>query len=207
MPIEAILFDADGVIQRPAADRQSRWLALAGGSTDDVNRFKNAVFALERPCHVGEGDFVSAFQRLLESWKCGGSLDDALRMWTAIEPDGCVIELIAALRASGVACHLATNQEAYRARYMTETLNYGNHFDRLFFSCHLGCSKPDSRYFTAVLAALDLAPESVLFIDDMEANIASARAVGIRAELFEVEPGAVAAKEMQRILARHGVIL
>ena len=207
MQIKAILFDADGVIQRPAADRQSRWVALAGGSAEDVHRFKLAVFTVERPCHDGVGDFVSAFQDVLDSWKCGGSLEDALRMWTAIETDAPVMELIAAVRASGVACHLATNQEPYRARYMTETLNYRNHFDRLFFSCQLGCSKPDSRYFTTVLAALDLAPENVLFIDDVEANTKSAEAVGMRAELFNAEPGAFAAREMRRILVQHGIAI
>src|SRR5215471_1486171 len=207
MPIEAILFDADGVIQRPTADRQFRWIALAGGSADDVHRFKHAVFAVERPCHDGVGDFVTSFRNVLAEWNCKGSLDDALRMWTSIEADAPVMDLIAVVRASGVNCHLTTNQEPYRARYMTETLNYRSHFDRLFFSCHLGCSKPDRRYFTSVLSDLGHAPDNLLFIDDVEENVAAARSEGIRAELFEAEPGVQSVNEMRRILNRHGVTL
>jgi hypothetical protein len=46
MPVEAILFDADGVIQRPTADRQARWTALTGGAEAAVvSRFKSDIFA------------------------------------------------------------------------------------------------------------------------------------------------------------------
>ena len=114
------------------------------------------------------------------------------------------MDVIATVRKSGVRCFLATNQEAYRALHMTEQLHYGRIFDRLFFSCELGCSKPDPRYFTAILAAANLTPDATLFIDDVEANVRAAESVGIRAELFTAEPGTDAVREMRRILARYG---
>src|SRR5881394_3543076 len=183
MPIDAILFDADGVIQRPTADRPARWTALVGGADDDVvSRFKQDVFEVERPCHSGNGDFLAGLRDVLAKWNCADLYEDALRTWTAIEVDQPVVELIGTVRKSGVRCYLATNQEAYRARHMTEQLHYGRIFDRLFFSCELGCSKPDPRYFTAILAAANLTPDATLFIDDVEANVRAAESVGIRAE-------------------------
>ncbi len=205
MPIEAILFDADGVIQRPTADRRAQWTALVGGADEAVGRFKCDIFAAERPCHDGDGDFLSALHEVLVRWNCTGSLDDALRAWTAIEVDSDIVELIAGIRASGMPCHLATNQEPYRARHMTEKLNYRAVFDRLFFSCELGCSKPDPRYFRTILDALSLPPEAVLFIDDTQPNIAAAQDLGIRAELFGADTATDAVQEMQRILLRHGI--
>jgi putative hydrolase of the HAD superfamily len=206
MPVEAILFDADGVIQRPTADRQARWTALIGGAEAAVvSRFKNDIFAAERPCHDGNGDFLSALREVLVNWNCADLYDDAVRTWTAIEVDQPVVELIATVKVSGMPCYLATNQEPYRARHMTEQLNYGRIFDRLFFSCELGCSKPDPRYFTAVLAAANLTPDTTLFIDDTEANIRVAESLGIRAELFEAERGMDAVREMRRIFTRHGI--
>ena len=205
MPIDTILFDADGVIQRPTADRPARWTALLGGADDEVvGRFKQDVFAVERPCHSGDVDFLAALRDVLAKWNCAHAYEDALRTWTAIEVDQPVVELIAAVRMSGVRCYLATNQEPYRARHMTEQLHYGRLFDRLFFSCELGCSKPEPRYFTAILAAATLNPDTTLFIDDTEANVRAAESVGIRAEVFTAEPGSDAVREMRRILTRHG---
>jgi putative hydrolase of the HAD superfamily len=90
---------------------------------------------------------------------------------------------------------------------MREVLEYGKVFDRLFFSCEIGCSKPNPSYFTAILDALKIAPHAVLFIDDVEANVAAASSVGIRAELFAPESPAEAVAEMHRILFRHGLQL
>jgi putative hydrolase of the HAD superfamily len=206
MPVEAILFDADGVIQRPTADRQARWTALIGGADAAVvSRFKMDIFAAERPCHDGNGDFLSALREVLVKWNCADLYEDAVQTWTAIEVDLSVVELIATVKQSGVPCYLATNQEPYRARHMTEQLNYRRIFDRLFFSCELGCSKPDPRYFTAVLAGANLTPDTTLFIDDTEANIRVAESLGIRVELFQAEAGTDAVREMQRIFSLHGV--
>jgi putative hydrolase of the HAD superfamily len=206
MRVEAVLFDADGVVQRPTADRRAQWRALLGGADESVGRFKCDIFAVERPCHDGGGDFLLALREVLARWNCSGTVDDALRAWTAIEVDRGITGLIAKVRASGIPCHLATNQEPYRARYMSEVLDYPQVFDRMFYSCELGCSKPDPRYFQAILGALDLAPQSVLFIDDVEANIAAANSIGIRAELFAPVHEVDAVIEMQRILSRYHIL-
>ncbi|RPI53967.1 MAG: HAD family hydrolase [Acidobacteria bacterium] len=205
MGVEAILIDADGVLQRPTADRHAQWRALLGGADEAVGRFKCDIFAVERPCHDGGGDFLSALRDVLVRWNCTGSVDDALRAWTAIEVDRGITELIGRVRASGVACHLATNQEPYRARYMSEVLDYPSVFDRTFYSCELGCSKPDPSYFRAIIESLNLPPQAVLFIDDMAANVAAADSIGIRAELFAPVMAGDAVDEMQRILCRHGI--
>lgn len=207
MRVEAILFDADRVVQRPTADRHEQWRALVGGVDEAVRPFKHDIFTAERPCHDGSGNFVSALRDVLARWNCRGSVDDALRAWTAIAIDQAVIDLIAKVRASGVRCHLATNQEPYRARHMREALRYGQAFDRLFFSCEMGCSKPDPAYFTMILESLNVAPDAVLFIDDMEANVAAAESVGIRAELFAPESPATAAAELHRILVGYQITL
>jgi putative hydrolase of the HAD superfamily len=203
--VEAILFDADGVVQRPTADRQAQWRALVGGVDEAVKPFKLDIFTVERPCHDGSGDFVSALRDVLAKWNCCGSVEDALRAWTAIHVDQGVIDLIAKVRATGVPCHLATNQERYRARHMREVLGYGKAFDRLFISCEMGCSKPDPAYFGMIVQSLNVAPDAILFIDDVEANVAAAETVGIRAELFAPESPETAAAELHRILAGHQI--
>lgn len=84
------------------------------------------------------------------------------------------------LRRRGVVCHVASNQQAARAQFMSETLDYQSLFDGAFYSCFVGAAKPDEAFFRRALAALRYNAASVLFIDDREANVAAARAVGLR---------------------------
>ena len=61
---------------------------------------------------------------------------------------------------------------------MSETLGYRDLFDRQFYSCYLGHAKPSRAYFEQVLAALQLPPDRVLFLDDQEDNVAGAGELG-----------------------------
>ena len=69
--------------------------------------------------------------------------------WFAAEP--AVVALIGELRAAGIGCHLATNQQAYRRAIMQDERGYGEWFDQTFYSCDLGLAKPDPAYFRAIL--------------------------------------------------------
>jgi putative hydrolase of the HAD superfamily len=201
--IAAVLFDADGVMQRPADVRHALWVQLLGGDATSVDGFLRDMSAIERPAYHGEGDFVGAIPEVLARWRCTGTVDDALRAWTAIEADPGILAIIAAIRASGIACCLATNQEPYRGRYMSETMEYRRVFDAQFYSCELGLSKPDPAYFTTILETLQLAPERILFIDDNEPNVRAAQSVGLWAEVFAPEAGTAPVDAMRALLGRH----
>jgi HAD superfamily hydrolase (TIGR01509 family) len=203
MTISTILFDADGVVQYPPANRRAMFAELLGGRDDAVDGFVRALSGVERACYQGQGDFRAGLPDLLGQWNCAGSADDLLRAWTAIQVDAEVARLIAAVRASGVLCCLATNQEPLRRRHMSETLDYGALFDRQFYSCDLGVAKPDPRYFDAILERLSRPPQEVLFIDDIEANTQAAASIGIHTETFTPRSGTRPADEMRRVLGRY----
>lgn len=69
-------------------------------------------------------------------------------------------------------------------------------------SIRVGSGSPSRtlRYFRALLARLELQPDTVLFLDDREANVASARAVGLHAEQFLVDAGP---SQLERLLAGY----
>src|SRR2546425_6993957 len=97
MAIQAILFDADGVIQRPSARRRGAWQSLLGPERD-VDEFVAAVFEVERRALEGGADFIGALSGLLVEWGCRGSLQDAPAAWTMIEPDVEMTQIIQTLR-------------------------------------------------------------------------------------------------------------
>lgn len=63
-----------------------------------------------------------------------------------------------------------------------------------------GARKPDAAYFRAGLAALGAQPHEVLFADDRPENLAAAAALGVVAE------GVTTLAQLERALARHGVL-
>lgn len=204
MKITTILFDADGVVQWPKPDRRAMWIELLGARHQVVDEFFQALLDLERTCYRGERDFVAALPDLLRDWRCAGTVDDLLRAWTAIKVDAEVLALVRTVRAAGVICCLATNQEPFRGRYMSQTLGYGAVFDHQFYSCELGFHKPDAKYFGAILNRVGRSPQEVLFIDDKEPNTMAAASIGIHAQTFTPKPGTSPVDEMRRVLSDYG---
>jgi putative hydrolase of the HAD superfamily len=202
----AILFDADGVIQRFGVDYRAICMGLLGTRAGEVDRFLTEIFETERPALTGARSFGSALSALLPRWNLAHRIDDVLGIWTAIETDPAMLEAIAALRTAGIACCLATNQNDHRRAYMSRGLGYAELFSREFYSCELGFAKPDPRYFRALVAALGLPPGRLLFIDDHEANVAAARDVGLQAALFKADRSTSLAT-LRALLAEHRIRL
>ncbi|OGM79397.1 hypothetical protein A2366_00195 [Candidatus Woesebacteria bacterium RIFOXYB1_FULL_33_9] len=57
-------------------------------------------------------------------------------------------------------------------------------FDKLYCSSQLGISKPNSRIFKYVLDDLKIKPREMLFIDNQDNNIESAKKLNINTILF-----------------------
>ncbi|HEY3556802.1 MAG TPA: HAD-IA family hydrolase [Kribbella sp.] len=201
MSSRVVLFDADGVVQRPTLDWWSRLTALV---PSDGDAFVAELMAAEQPALVGKVDFTDALADVLQRWNSTATLDEALEPWTWFAAEPAVVELIQTLRAAGIGCHLATNQHAYRRAVMQDERGYGAWFDHTFYSCDLGLAKPDPAYFRAILGTLDVPASDVLFIDDNEANVAGARSVGVQAELYDLSAGVPALVELLR---RHDLPL
>ncbi|SEM74979.1 HAD-IA family hydrolase [Bradyrhizobium sp. OK095] len=201
--IETILFDADGVLQRP----QTRWrLAFAALPTlvEDglLDQFTRDILVVEAAFLECEDDFAAAVYELVS--RVGHGLDTAaiLAILNAIEVDAAIMNVVQSIRSLGTKCYLTTNQQVHRARHMSEALNYAGLFDGEFYSCRMGVAKPKPGYFEHVLAALKQPAESILFLDDRSENVAAAIQVGMRAEVFD---GVAGASALLDLLAKHGV--
>jgi putative hydrolase of the HAD superfamily len=182
MPIRAVLFDADGVVIFPW--RFARHLAREREITPEMTHgFFHGVF---EECLVGRADLKQVLPPFLRQWGWHGSVDDFVAIWLEMENavDGRILALIRALRGSGLSCCLVTSQERYRAEYMRATMGFAELFDRLFFSCELGCQKPDHAYYQIVETELGLEGQEILFWDDSAVNVASARRWGWNAEVY-----------------------
>ena len=187
--IEAVLFDADGVLQNPVEGGREKVACLDGSATPN-QAFLADFLKAEMPCLKGDADFMVTAAEVLKKWNSPYSVEQAIETHTKIvEVNPESIEVVHALRKTGIPAYLATNQHEYRARYMSEVFGYADVFDGEFYSCRLGAMKPDVAYFYAVLKTLPFAPEQLLFIDDRERNVAAARSVGINGVEYDIGDG------------------
>lgn len=203
--IRAILFDADGVLQHPTDDLERRLESALGFVPDPLTEFLAEVFDAEGQALAGQVDFVARLEPVLVKWHAQGAGGRLAICWSSIAADEAILTLISRLRRAGYICALTTNQQRYRAAHMASVLGYGQKFDHSFYSCELGYAKPSADYFRAVMRALPFEPQELLFIDDREANVSSAAALGINAVHFVHDQSRAAVTALERVLARFGV--
>jgi len=62
-------------------------------------------------------------------------------------------------------------------------------FDDVVVSAEVGMAKPDPAIFRLAVDRLGLAPDECVFVDDWDANVEAARAVGMRGVIHRVDKG------------------
>jgi HAD superfamily hydrolase (TIGR01549 family) len=201
--VSTILFDADGVLQRTAPGWREELISFLGPrAAADGDAFLYEIFVAEVPTMTGRTDFGEPLAEILHRFGVSASVDEVLAPSTRIIRDAAMLDAVQELRAAGVRCCLATNQQSRRAAFMRANLGYDQTFDEQFYSCDLGLAKPDPDYFTAIVDRLGARAGSILFVDDKEENVAGARAAGLRAEHFTRNSGR---PMLELILRRHGL--
>jgi putative hydrolase of the HAD superfamily len=141
----------------------------------------NPVHALER------GEIASdEFERLLAARllrRDGGQvLSEGLltRMFAASAPCEPMYAAITSLRAAGVPTCLLSNSWGSDG-YPREV--FGSMYHAVVISGEVGMRKPEERIFLHAAGLIGLAPGECVFIDDMEANVRAAEAMGMHGVL------------------------
>ena len=168
-----VALDVDGVLVEVGHDDD--WLDIIGAEFD-LTHADLAPFFADHWSDVIVGrrpieDALAAFaptldcERFLLRWfeestRINHEMVDAANEWCA----------------AGARLVLATNQEHRRASYLRTLLREHLEVIDIFYSADLGVGKPDARFFGAADKRLNGA--RVVFIDDVLANVESARAHG-----------------------------
>jgi HAD superfamily hydrolase (TIGR01509 family) len=206
LSFDAVLLDADGVVQLAPDYLHLRLTAALGRRPDEREACLDAIFAAEAPALIGAASFEASLAPALRALGAPCDAATVLKLWCEIDPDAAALALVARLRARGVFCALASNQERNRARHMSQTLGYARRFDREFYSCDLGCTKPSAEFFDEIVRRAALDPARTLFIDDRQDNVAAARACGLEAAQFVLWKAPDGAAALERLLAARGLL-
>jgi len=103
-------------------------------------------------------------------------------MWSVTSPE--MTEWVERLKEAGMKTALLSNMQHDMGAYARKNFDWLGAFDHQFLSCEMGLIKPDRAIFQHCIERMGVRAQETLFVDDREANVNSARAVGIRAIQF-----------------------
>jgi putative hydrolase of the HAD superfamily len=180
--IKAIVFDVDGVLV------ENKVFASVLEREYGISREMTAPFfhGPFEECVLGRAELREALPEFLVKWKWPQGVDEFIRAWFEADArvNRPVLEFIGRMRAGGRRCYIASTQERQRVAYLEKLPAFAGLFDRCFFSCRLGCQKPERRFFDRIVAETGESAGGFLLLDDNDENVAGARRAGWNAELY-----------------------
>ena len=198
-----MITDWGGVFTSPIIDSVQAWLTAdlidPAGYRTVMRAWVTEAYrgGADNPVHLlerGEGD-PADFERALAAQLVRTDGTQVLaagllsRMFAATLPVPQMYELMRAVRKAGLRTCLLSNSWG-RAGYPRET--FPELFDAWVISAEVGMRKPEERIFRHAAGLLGLPPEQCVFIDDIEANVEAAGALGM-AGIHHREPRSTAA--------------
>ncbi len=186
MTIRAVVFDVGGVLEiTPEMDVGRRWEARLGLPAGEIGRRLADVWAggavgtvTERMVHQAIRDRLGFTGAQVEAMMA--------EMWVRYLGVGNneLIEYVRQLRPRYRTGILSNSFVGAREREQ-EKYRFEDLVDEIVYSHEVGMSKPDPRIYELTCTRLGVGPEEMVFLDDVEPNIASAREAGIHAVHYQ----------------------
>ncbi len=200
MPFRAVFFDLGGVIVRTEYQAPREHLAeRVGMEYEDLMR---VVFDSEtaRRATLGEIKEDEHWKTVAHRLRRPPSEMESLRaeFFGGDIVDHELIEFIRSLRPRYKTGAISNAWDGLR-QYMIQH-KFEDAFDSITISAEVGAAKPDPRIFELALEAAGIPAEAAVFVDDFEANVEAARALGMAAVHFRDPAKAVA--ELEALLNR-----
>jgi len=206
VPVELLLFDLGNVIVRVSHAAMAE--ALATRSRDPHFQNPRQVLTLAFDDREGltvgfdEGRLgAEAFHRAVaERLGLSLSLEEFARCWNAgFEENRDVTALIRRLHGR-YRVMLLSNTNELHYRHLESRLSVLSLMERTFLSFELGLRKPDRAIYERVLAESGVAPNRIVYIDDIPAYTRAAADLNIQAITFE------SASQLEAALRVRGVV-
>jgi epoxide hydrolase-like predicted phosphatase len=200
--IEAVISDFGGVLTTPLIQSFMAFQDRTGITPESLGKAmqasassdgENPLFKLERG-EMTEAAFLELIADALEPLL--GHRPEMHRFkeiyFEALDPNPAMIDLMRELGESGFRMAMLTNNVREWEPLWRSMLPVDEIFETVVDSAFVGCRKPESRIYAMTLERIGVAPESCLFVDDVEVNCEGAERAGINAVHFRDNDQAIA---------------
>ncbi|WP_027514176.1 HAD family phosphatase [Bradyrhizobium sp. WSM1417] len=200
--IKLVLFDMDNVLCDYDRAKRVAWLAkLAGTTSESVHKaiWDSGFELLGDSGTLDAADYLRGFGERIGYPLSLNEWIEARRR--SMQADRAMLEIAGSLRQT-IDIAVLTNNTTLVADHIAALLPelpqlFGA---RIYASARFKTAKPDPRCYRLCLSELDVRPESVLFVDDLMANVAGAREAGLFAHHH------TSVEAFRRALSEHGLL-
>jgi len=183
--LQAIFFDLGNVLVRvDEARARVRFAARTGKTEEEIDRyFHTTPYATELA--LGKLAGPRFYRIVSKDLGFDGTYEEFTEIWSDVfEPIEPMLQLAGEL-ATRLPRLILSNTNALHINYIFEHYPVLKKFDAHVFSHEVGLLKPDAAMYQLALEKSDAEAGRTLFIDDLQANVDGARAIGMRAIQFE----------------------
>ena len=106
-----------------------------------------------------------------------------LESWANLNPES--VQLAEDAKKAGLKIGILSNMPHDFLALARKRFPIFKSMDAGIFSCEVSVNKPEKAIYEALIAALGLSASEIVFFDDIEANVAGAKAVGIEGRLWQ----------------------
>jgi 2-haloacid dehalogenase len=185
LPVEALVFDIGGVL----LDWNPRHLYRKLFTNEDEMEWFLAEIC-SPAWHAPHDRGVSTAPSCAELASQYPELSELIWAWSKRSEemiggvDAGSVEVLRAVRATGLPCYALTNHERETYPLRFERFAFLDWFDGTVVSGQEGMAKPEPAIFNLLLDRFGLTPSTTLMIDDSKENVEAARALGMQTVLF-----------------------
>lgn len=146
--------------------------------------FKHADWRMFDRGTITESELIERLQsRLGATRREVDAILDAVRNSLVEKPE--TIKLLRALQGQGTPLYCLSNMPASIYTHLRQRHHFWDAFSGIVISGEIQMMKPEPEVFLHLLTTFSLRPEESVFIDDLRANIESAKQVGLHTILFK----------------------
>lgn len=199
--VRALAFDIGRVIVRVNIQRA---LATLGASADlTAEQVWSAIRADPRMQDFQEGR-VSPLQwheHLVRRFGMKLDFESFCAAWnSALDPETLLSEDLFAELAGNYRLMLVSNTDPIHVAHLEANFRFPHHFLVRVYSCRVGASKPAAAIYHRAIREAAVAPEQILYIDDVADYLEAGRRAGMQTLLYQ------GAQQLVAELRRHGIL-
>jgi putative hydrolase of the HAD superfamily len=183
LPLKAVIFDYGEVLSGPQRRYEVELMAsLIGMETEEFQ----AACRRQRLAYDAGSLTPTVYWRTVKPDLSPLQIERLMELdslsWS--EPNLAVARWAARLHAEGMTTAILSNMPTPIREHVNKNCTWLPEFNVRIFSCDAGLTKPDPAIYRYCLDKLELEPGETFFLDDKEANVRSARGLGMHAVHF-----------------------
>lgn len=160
---------------------------------------------IKGPYEDGAMDDTTFVREAIAALEFRGSEAKFAQIWCEIFTENTAMARSLAPLAGRVPLNLLSNTSGLHKDYLLRTYDVFRLFEGGIYSYSARCSKPGEAIFRHTIQELGLDPSLTLFVDDLPANIATARELGFQTHLYDLQDHAAFEKVLADWCLKHHV--